>query len=424
MSLPVSAAPDRRSAQTSLIELAQEPRLGQVILDHAVRGAAVQRTLRWVLLIFVAAVLIRVSPAGNVAACWLVLVAYALWSLALALIVRRNAPALLRYVWLSVLVDVVALAILVLVAGQPDPLSWTAYLLANGFFLLPVMAAMSLSPGICTAAVVPTVVVYLLVSLLAWEPGIEPIASPVLRTALLAGIGIGCVLLSRLQRSRVLTIGRLVADRNELVEELLTIEQREQRDLAEALHDGALQYVLATRQDLEELRTPERAEEFDRADYGLAEASRLLRSTMAQLHPAVLDHAGLPAALQDVVTTVQSRGPTTIALDVEGWPEGVRTTADALLLGTARELLTNVVKHAEADRAQLRLEWDGQAARLVVSDDGRGMASVDLQQRLSERHLGVASRRIRIEAAGGTLRYTDAVPHGTVASVTVPAARL
>ena len=411
----------RRAPRRTLIELARQPQLGEVIIEHAYRGARVQRLLRLVLVVYFAGVLVFVPPAADVLSCWVLVGGYAVWTVALGVVVDRGGTRFLRYVWLAVLADVVALAALMLVAAEPDPLSWTAYLVASGFFLLPVIAATSLSPGVCAAAVVPAVVVYLVASLLAWEPGIEPIWSPVLRTALLAGLGLGCVLLSQLQRSRVLTIGGLVGDRNELVGELLSLEEREQRNLAEALHDGALQYVLAARQDLEDLRTAERADEFDRVDYALAESSRLLRSTMAQLHPAVLDHAGLPAALRDVVTTVGSRGATRIDLEVDGWPAGTRTSADPLLLGAARELLTNVIKHAGADRAEVRLGFDGTTAVLQVSDDGRGMAGVDLAQRLSERHLGVASRRIRIEAAGGTLRYADAVPHGTVANVEVPA---
>ncbi len=420
-STSLASRTNRQPPRRTLIELAREPQLGEVIIEHAFRGARVQRLLRLVLVVYLAFVLVFVPPAGDVLACWVLVGGYAAWTVALGIVVDRGGTRFLRYVWLAVLVDVAALAVVMLVAAEPDPLSWTAYLVANGFFLLPVIAATSLSPGVCAAAVVPTVIVYLVASMLAWEPGIEPIWSPVLRTGLLGGLGLGCVLLSRLQRSRVLTIGGLVGDRNELVGELLSLEEREQRDLAETLHDGALQYVLAARQDLEDLSTPERAEEFARVDYALTEASRLLRSTMAQLHPAVLDHAGLAAALRDLVTTVGSRGSTRIDLEVHDWPVETRTSADPLLLGAARELLTNVIKHAGADRAQVRIGYDGTSAVLQVRDDGRGMAGVDLAQRLTERHLGVASRRIRIEAAGGTLRYADAVPHGTIATVQVPA---
>ncbi len=412
---------NRATRPRTLIELAQQPELGQVIIEHAYRGTRVQGILRLVLVAFAAGVLLFVPPTQDLALCWVVLGGYAIWCLALQLVVRRGGPPLLRYVWLAVLVDVAALAILMLVTAEPDPLSWTAYVLASGFFLLPVSAAMSLSPGVCAGAVIPTVIVYGAVSWFAWEPGVEPAWSPVLRTALLAGIGLGCVLLSRLQRSRVLMIGGLVGDRSELVREMLTIEQREQRDLAELLHDGALQYVLAARQDLEELSTPDRAAEFDRVDYALGEASRLLRSTMAQLHPAILDHAGLPAAVRDAITSLGGRGSLAMVLDADGWPADLRTSADGLLLGAARELLTNVVKHAGAAHAEVSISWRSGTAVLQVSDDGRGMGGVDLAQRLTERHLGVASRRIRIEAAGGRLSYADAVPHGTIATVELPA---
>jgi two-component system, NarL family, sensor kinase len=405
---------------TSLADLVQQPGLGEVIIEQAFRGARLQRILRLLLVGFFAAVLIFVPPDEDLVLCWLIIVAYGVWSLVVGLVVRLGGLSVLRWVWLAIGVDVVAVAALTLVAAEAEPLSWTAYLLISGFYLVPLIAATSLSPWICAAAVTPTVGVFLVASLVTREVEIEPISSPILRTALLAGVGVGCVLLSRLQRSRVLTIGGLVRDRSELVGELLTLEQREQRDLAETLHDGSLQYVLAARQDLEDLREPEREAEFDRVEYALSESSRLLRSTMAQLHPAVLESAGLPAALRDLATTMSDRGRLPVDLDVSGWPAKARTSADSLLLNTARELLTNVIKHAEARRAELKLILKGKTARLQVSDDGRGMGDVDLERRLADRHIGLASRRIRVEAAGGLLTISAAVPHGTVVTVEVP----
>jgi two-component system NarL family sensor kinase len=59
-------------------------------------------------------------------------------------------------------------------------------------------------------------------------------------------------------------------------------------------------------------------------------------------------------------------------------------------------------------------------ARLRVADDGVGMAGVDLDARLGAGHLGVASRRIRLEAAGGRITFHHADPHGTIVDVEVP----
>ena len=94
--------------------------------------------------------------------------------------------------------------------------------------------------------------VYLGSSIAAKQANGEPWSSVVLRTGILAGICVGSILLCRLARYRVFTIGRLVLDRSQLITELTTLEDRERETLSEDLHDGALQYVLAARQDLEE----------------------------------------------------------------------------------------------------------------------------------------------------------------------------
>jgi hypothetical protein len=51
----------------------------------------------------------------------------------------------------------------------------------------------------------------------------------------------------------VLTISSLVRDRTHLLTELISLERRERQVLAEHLHDGALQHVLAARQDLDDV---------------------------------------------------------------------------------------------------------------------------------------------------------------------------
>jgi two-component system NarL family sensor kinase len=227
------------------------------------------------------------------------------------------------------------------------------------------------------------------------------------------------VLLSRVQRSRVSTIARLLDERTDLLAEMVTIEQREQRDLAETLHDGALQYVLAARQELEAVDEGD-PEAVERIDLALAETSRLLRSTMTQLHPAVVDSAGLLPALRDLVATVNTRGQLSAELQTQNWDDDLRTPIDELLLTTARELITNVVKHAQARAVLIELAREAGTATLRVSDDGVGMAGVDLDARLGAGHLGVASRRIRLEAAGGRISFRTADPHGTVVDVEVP----
>ncbi len=115
------------------------------------------------------------------------------------------------------------------------------------------------------------------------------------------------------------------------------------------------------------------------------------------------------------------RGRLEITIDAEGWDESWRTTADRLLLATARELLTNVVKHAEAHVVRIELSWHDGTARLRITDDGRGIRPGEIEEQLAHGHIGLTSRRVRLEAAGGSMTLRSAEPSGTVAEVEVPA---
>ena len=235
---------------------------------------------------------------------------------------------------------------------------------------------------------------------------------------MLASLGVGCIALSAIQRSRVMTISSLARDRAHLLNELISLERRERQMLSEHLHDGALQYVLAARQDLDDLGVDGRGT-LPRVRDALEESSRLLRSTVTELHPAVLDRVGLPAALDDLVRKVAAPGRRTAQLDVNGWSPQP-TSADNLLFSAARELLSNVVKHSHATSVDVTLSRAGACALLVVADDGCGLPAEAARHGLADGHIGLASHALRIEAAGGSLAVGPRTPNGTVVTVELP----
>jgi two-component system NarL family sensor kinase len=390
-----------------------------VLVVHAARGLRIQVVLRVGLALFVLLTVACVPPARHRTTTLVIGVVYAAWSLVVVVATWRARARVVRLGWLALFADLLALTAAVVVAGASDQQSWTADLLVNGFFLIPVLAATQLRPVISAAIGGPTVVVYLVASAAAKSANTEPWASILLRSAALTGLAAGCVLLTRVQRSRVRTISGLATDRSRLAVEILGVEQRERRALAEALHDGALQYVLAARQDLEDFRDRRDETAFHRIDIALRESSQLLRSTLSELHPAVLAQAGLSRALHDLVSTSERRGLES-DVDTTGWPDGLRSAADHELFATARELVTNVVKHADARTLRVELALVDEQARLQVTDDGRGVAADALGESLADGHIGLASCRTRIEAAGGRLTIRSGPRGGTVAVVVVP----
>jgi two-component system NarL family sensor kinase len=411
-------------------EFADEPRIHDILIDHAIRGIRVQVVLRLFLSLFVLLAVSLDPPAHAAAFSVVTAVLYAVWCIGGAVVVVRHPATMARYAWVALPVDLLLLTALAVVASQSDEISWTTDVLISGFVLVPMIAAIALQPTVCAVVVVATALVYAVSSALARSSNGEPWSVVVLRILVVTALAVGAILLSRLQRSRVTTIGSLAAERARLLDATMEIEERERRDLADNLHDGALQYVLAARQELATLRDSADPVTLDRVDGALRDAAQLLRSTLSELHPAVLEQAGLSVALTDLASSFGSRaGAPTVSVDTAGWPPELRTSVDPLIFATARELLTNVAKHAAAESVEVTAEFDAGRARLVVVDDGVGLpADVDVEELMRQRqakgHIGLASRRVRIEGAGGTMSLSDHPNGGTVAIVEVPAREL
>lgn len=401
-------------------QLRAQPALEGILIEHASRGVRVQLVVRALLVAFVCLVVLIIPPKHDRGAAWAVAAVYAIWSLVVARLARSPDRRVLRLAWLALLVDLAALAALTIVAAASVRESWTADVLIEGCFVLPVLAATSLRPRICTAVAVPTLVVYFISSVVSRHANGEPWSSVALRTLAMAAVCLGCVLLSRVQRSRVQTIGGLVADRGALLDELVSLQARERAALAEALHDGALQYVLAARQDLPEAPDELDGDTLSRLDHALTRAGELLRFTVAELHPAVLEQAGLVAATRQLATAAGARAGFQVSLDVSGWPADTRTSADAVLFALARELLGNVAKHAGARAVWVTLSAQDGRARLTVRDDGRGIDVEQLDSQLARGHVGIASQRTRLEATGGGLTVAPGPSGGTLAQAQLP----
>ncbi|WP_030861235.1 sensor histidine kinase [Streptomyces sp. NRRL F-2747] len=239
--------------------------------------------------------------------------------------------------------------------------------------------------------------------------------------AMLALLCIVAIAVSRVQERRLASVAALTISRSVLLEDVVSAESRERRAVAESVHDGPLQTVLAARQDLGQARkAPDGGPAYvDRAYELLTDVERELRQVSVTLHPSVLEEAGLAAAVRTLAETASERGGITVdcALD-----RPRRTSADPMLFGAARELLGNVVRHARATHVRVGLRDTGTAVILEVQDDGVGVDPDLLADRLAEGHIGMASQRARIEALGGRMELLP-VERGTWVRVTVPVDR-
>ncbi len=354
--------------------------------------------------------LARTMPHPNPEPEWfpVTLAAFGLWA-AFALVWTFGRQVGLRFVLVATGLDIAFFTALTALSGGPFSHVRFAYL------FVPVVVAFRMIPWLSALAGAAVVIAYTVQGVSHPAFALQEAGRVVtVFAAFLLWVGIACLLLSALLDRRRAQVRKLLEERTLLLSQVLDAEERERRRLAESLHDGALQTLLAARQDLEEA---ERGIGAPRALRSVTATIHDLRSAVYELHPYVLDEVGLAAAVTRIAESTAARSGLELELEVE---PAERSASDTMLFSLARELLVNVVRHAGAGRLRVTLATRDGSRLLRVEDDGRGIDPIRLAQRSREGHIGLASQRARIEAAGGSLEIVTAPGAGTTIEALVP----
>ncbi len=203
--------------------------------------------------------------------------------------------------------------------------------------------------------------------------------------------------------------------------ELSRTEERERRRLAQILHDHLQQLLVAAKMRVENL--PAYREGTDAHDQLVGIATILdmainnTRSLAVELVPPVLHTQGLPTALQWLAVQIKDQNRLTVKTIIDSSANPTSEEGRDLLFQTARELLLNVIKHAQVNQAELKLWLDKDQVVLQVRDEGAGFVpSTNTGEELT---FGLFHLRERITALGGELTIDSAPGQGTSVAVRI-----
>ena len=133
----------------------------------------------------------------------------------------------------------------------------------------------------------------------------------------------------------------------------------------------------------------------------------------------MLRHAGLVAALTSYCAELERSHGTAVTCSAEGDFASIAPEAALCLYRIAQEALRNVIAHAGASRADVRLLRNGDHAEITIADDGKGF---DVARSLKRgKGLGLVSITERARLAGGTVSIAAEPKKGTRVRVQIPA---
>jgi two-component system nitrate/nitrite sensor histidine kinase NarX len=206
--------------------------------------------------------------------------------------------------------------------------------------------------------------------------------------------------------------------------------QGERERIAREMHDGLAQvlaYVNTKSQAVDEMLADGRVAEARQQLGQLTAAARSLyvdvREAILTLSSPVPPERGLAAALEQYAALYAESSK--LAVRFETTPEAagapLSSAVQAEVFRIAREALTNVRKHARAQRVGLSMSSQGREIVLRIQDDGVGFEA-EVLARGPERwpHFGLAGMRERAESVGGSISWQSTLGAGTTIELRVP----
>ncbi len=227
-------------------------------------------------------------------------------------------------------------------------------------------------------------------------------------------------------------LNRELMEREEMLGQLLhqvvSAQEHERRRIARELHDGTGQILTGLGLGLAAAR------ESIHADPGLAiaqlaelkqlnsQALQELHNVISDLRPSLLDDLGLVAAFKAQAREFENRTGVETAFEVDGHRRRVLPEIETIAYRIAQEALTNVAKHAKANRVTISLQFQPNCLTLIVTDDGQGFEPLKATQADDgqRRAWGLLGIQERVALVNGTCDIVSQPGAGTTIRATIP----
>jgi signal transduction histidine kinase len=216
-------------------------------------------------------------------------------------------------------------------------------------------------------------------------------------------------------------------ERRELLNRIVSAQESERQRIARELHDHLGQYCAAM---LLGLNAANKASRWH--DEGRRRIADLKSMTLAmsrevhqlswELRPTALDDLGLEAVIANYLEKWSGRF--NVNVDFVGNLGGRRLSApvEITLYRVLQEAMTNIAKHAQAERISVVLKSETDEVRLIVEDDGIGFTRANAATPITPTSgFGLLGIRERLALVGGSLIIEPAADHGTALFCRIPA---
>lgn len=237
--------------------------------------------------------------------------------------------------------------------------------------------------------------------------------------------GLALLTLAQLQLVILLShrLSKLRADRERLLDQVISVSDAERRRIAAEVHDGAVQELIGITYGLSAAaeQAPESLSPKLRTLAASARnTTRSLRSLLMSIYPYEVPEGGWVAGLQDLIVSLQEHG---VEVEIQAPNRRLAPVEEQLLLRVSREALRNVSAHSGATRVLIVVTERSGAPVLEISDNGMGFSAATLEESRRGGHLGLQLLSDLAANAGADLDVRSQPGDGTTVRLELAGAK-
>lgn len=211
-----------------------------------------------------------------------------------------------------------------------------------------------------------------------------------------------------------------------ITHQFLLAQEAERKEISRELHDQVAQMLAGINVRLSALKKAcsvdqENLEQRITKTQLLVEQSvKLVHTYARKLRPAMLDDLGLLPSLRTLIKDFSETESLDIQLEAFPAVESLDNRSRTVLFRVTQEALTNVVRHAKAKNASVRINKSNGKVHLVISDNGKSFRVGRILTSNTNNRLGLLGMRERIEMLGGTFSIQSKPGEGTSVLAEIP----
>jgi signal transduction histidine kinase len=231
--------------------------------------------------------------------------------------------------------------------------------------------------------------------------------------------------IEELQAAQLMEAKEREALRGDLLRRIVSAQEAERQRVARELHDETGQKLTAIGLGLQgvsgalEKNTKQAGKTLRKLQQLTADSIDELQRLIADLRPSHLDDLGLPAALRWYLGEINERTGIKVKFRVRGEERHLPESITIAVFRIVQEALTNVVKHAKVDTAQVQLFFEDDHVQAVIKDEGRGF-DMELLDSGGRKSWGLLGIRERASLLGGHFEIVSSPGKGTKIRVSIP----